>query len=229
MTNALRQLDSDSPREAGDVTLPPMPDLGPRPRTRREVKKLRVGAALVGVVWLAAMLLKTGMRPDHQELPWAYAYGLPAMMVASGLGMLALALAGGRRGVGARPRWVRLAVVVLPLLFVMSSLWTEVGVHSVVPTSYAAAWSAHVACGVMTFVLGAGPFAVALMALRHAFPSSFAARGALVGLCCGLGAAATIHLHCPVAMTSHILVSHGTPLLALTVLGAVLARRFFRT
>jgi len=229
MADTAQQLDSQQPQEQGPGGLPPLPALGPRPKTRRQVRQLRIVAGLGGIVWLVVLLWKTGMRPDRQELPWLYAYALPGVMVAAGLGMLGLALAGGRLGVGTRPRWARLSVIVLPALFAISSLWTEIGVHSVVPSSYAAAWPAHVGCAVMTLVLGAGPFAIALMALRRAFPASFMARGALVGLCCGLAAAAAIHLHCPIAVTSHILVSHGSPLLLLTLLGAALARRIFRT
>jgi hypothetical protein len=73
------------------------------------------------------------------------------------------------------------------------------------------------------------PFVLAVMALRHAFPVHAAARGALVGLCCGLAASASIHLHCPVTETSHILLSHGGPLFALTLLGALVGSRWFRT
>ena len=206
-----------------------MPDLPARSRTRKDVRRVRWLALFVGVVWLGVLLAQTGLRPDHHELSSFYAFGLPGIMYLSGMMLLGVAVSRGRSGAGPRPRWVRLALVILPALFVASTLWVEVGAHSVIPATTKAAWTAHVACGAMTFALGSVPFAVAIVALRYAFPRHAAGRGALVGLCCGLAAAATIHLHCPVAMTSHILLSHGGPLLALAILGGILGRRFLRT
>lgn len=209
--------------------LPPMPSLPARSRTRSEVRRLRWLAGAVGVVWLAALLAQTGLRPDHRELSVLYAYGLPALMYVSGMLLLLLTVSRGRSGAGPRPRWVRLSLLGLPLLFVLSTLWIEVGAHSVIPATAKAAWASHAACGAMTLVLGAVPFGVALLALRYAFPVHAGIRGALVGLCCGLAAAATIHMHCPVTVTTHILLSHGGPLIVLTVLGALLSQRFLRT
>jgi hypothetical protein len=206
-----------------------MPSLAFRSRTRSETRRLRWLAVVVGVVWLGALIGQMGLRPDYRELSALYAFGLPAVMYCSGMLLLGLAVSRGRSGAGPRPRWVRLSVLILPLLFVLSTLWIEVGDHSMIPQSAKAAWSAHLACGAMTLMLGAIPFALALLALRYAFPVHAAARGALVGLCCGLAATATIHLHCPVTVTSHILLSHGGPLLALTLLGGLLGRRILRT
>lgn len=227
MTDRIESIEPDESQAVG--RLPPLPRLELRSRTRSEVRRLRVIAIVIGIAWLGALLAKTGLRADHHEISPVYAYGLPILMYVSGMLMLGLAVSRGRSGAGPRSRWVRLSIALLPVLFVLSSLWIEVGAHSRVPADVKSLWSANAACGALTTALGAVPFAVAIFALRHAFPVHAAGRGALVGLCSGLAAAATIHLHCSVADTSHILLSHGGPLVLLTVIGAWLGNRFLRT
>lgn len=227
MTNDVHRIDADEAKRASG--LPRMPALPIRSRTRTQVRRLRWLAVMVGAVWLTALIAQAGLRPDFHELPVLYTFGLPAVMYLSGMMMLGMAVSRGRSGAGPRPRRARLALLVLPLLFALSTLWIEVGAHSIIPQTARAAWASHGACGLFTLVLGAVPFGVALLALRYAFPVHASTRGALVGLCCGLAATATIHLHCPVTLTSHILLSHGGPLLVLTILGAVLGGRFLRT
>lgn len=221
--------DRPTPQATLQGQLPPLPSLGARSRTRSEVFRLRALAAVLGLLWLAGLTLQLGLRPDHHELPPFYAYGLPALMYLSGMILLGMAVSRGRSGAGPRPRRTRAAIAGLLALFVLSAFWREVGTHSMILEDAKVAWMAHAMCGTTTLLLGVVPFVLAVMALRHAFPVHATARGALVGLCCGLAASASIHLHCPVTETSHILLSHGGPLFALTLIGAFVGSRWLRT
>jgi hypothetical protein len=76
-------------------------------------------------------------------------------------------------------------------------------------------------CFDITLAWTAVPLLCAALTLRAAFASGVRWRSALLGAALGLFAGATMNLHCPNVAPLHVLVGHGLPIIASTILGAV--------
>ena len=203
------------------VELPPLPAL-PRAPTRRQVGRIRVALWLLSGLFLTGAIGTLGLRRDRRELSWVFSFGQPLLWMVLALVMLRLATS------SSPERWkVRFAAVLIPLLLAASSLWTESGPSSLTAQGVSAVRGALV-CGFSTLLLGAGPAAASVLALRRAFADDAAWRGAVVGACCGLAGAAVMHLHCAVASGWHGLLAHALPTVILAAAGAWAASRWLR-
>ncbi|MDP9152004.1 MAG: hypothetical protein M3O36_18935, partial [Myxococcota bacterium] len=79
-------------------------------------------------------------------------------------------------------------------------------------------------CMATTAALAGVPAIAAGWAYRHAFVGS-GWRTATLGVACGALAAATMSIACSVGSVLHVLVGHGSMMLAFGLLGALLARK----
>jgi hypothetical protein len=182
--------------------------------TRNELR-LRAAwlAGAAAIASLTVFLVAGGVRsaPRPPLLVVATATGT------AGLAALALLLAAwsGRRT--SRPRaalWAALALLPAGLL-----LW-KTGLSAFFD-GMLVAWPERIGyrCLRLSLLMGAGPLAAALFALRESDPVHPFTRGAALGAAAGLAAAVLVDLWCPVAYLPHLLLGHLVPIAALAALG----------
>ena len=205
--------------------LPRLPAL-PRAAVRDETRRRRLLALAASVLWLGSNLALLGLRKDLGELPSPYLQAevvLPCLLAA---GCLALALASGRLGLGVKRAVVVALALGAPLAFGVLAAATPI------PDGHAPGSASPLAmfvCMNLTLVWTALPLALAAATLRAAFPVTSRWRSGLVGAAVGLGAAATINLHCPNVAHLHLLIGHGIPVFVATLLGALVVSRWARS
>ncbi|SIQ10937.1 hypothetical protein SAMN05880582_101767 [Rhizobium sp. RU20A] len=85
-----------------------------------------------------------------------------------------------------------------------------------------------VACLVMVVLMGAGPLAALLMALKRGAPESPARAGAIAGLAAGALAATLYALHCPDDSPFFVAAWYSIAIGALTLVGALAGSRVLR-
>jgi len=199
-------------RERVRANLAHAPTSGLSPRSRALTSALVVIALIAGGLAL--------IRPDLAQLPC-----VPLLSVTFGVGLLGVstllvALAPGRRGLGASVTWlVALATLTAPL-YAMVTLLAALGTRPEIP--------AVPGCFSMSLGFAAIALTGLTWALRRSVPAAPVARGALLGANAGAWAGLIIHLHCPCGDRLHILVGHVVPIAIFAVVGAVLTPRFLR-
>ncbi|MET0592170.1 MAG: NrsF family protein [Polyangiaceae bacterium] len=138
-----------------------------------------------------------------------------------------VALSAGTRGVGRPVPWLRFAAVGAPLAFmVLALLWLPPN-----GKSFGAVGPAGMLEGCFQIGLTvAAPMALlAVLAMRRAFPTGAAWRGAALGAACGLGGVVVLVHLCGSPYGGHIALAHGMPLVIATILGALGGRRIGRS
>lgn len=144
------------------------------------------------------------------------------------LAVTCLALDQGRNGFGAR------ATVLIAIAFVIAPLYTMLIVPeplhvsgTVLEATQISPWGAR--CMIVAFILITLALTGFVFALRRAVPVSVRLRGAALGAAAGAWAGLALLFFCPAAERLHLLVGHSLPVLAATLLGALLAPAALRT
>jgi hypothetical protein len=200
-------------RTAAPRGLPPSP-----PRAR--VLGLRVGA--LGVALLSEVVW-TGLVMHRADLGTAsrasLALGLAIPLVAAVVALVA-ASRRGARGLGESATRLAGLVGVSLAVFV-------VGTAMVAPADAETAgyWSHTLRCALITALLSAAPLALGLGVFRHAFVSSARLRSAGIGVAAGALAAATMSIVCATGGVGHVLLGHGTMMIAGGLAGLLLGRK----
>jgi len=194
--------------------LPSAADAGP---TRAQLSRTRF-CALVGALALACLAagLSWSMRREMSASFLALSVGLPA--VAMFIAWRA-ASNSGRIGLGATSAELWTSLGGAGALFALSALGP--------PALNDVAFSPKntVVCAALGLGLGALPFALAVVAYRHAFATLAFARMAAFGVAAGSFAAVFLRVYCPHDSALHVLLGHGGAILVFAALG-VGARRY---
>jgi hypothetical protein len=199
-----------------------LPQAPARAATQRR-KRVALGAS---ALWLGANLVLFGLRKDLGALTSPYLEAevlVPCVLAAT---CLAIALATGRLGLGVKRGLVAALALLGPASFCVLAAVTPI------PEGHApgsSSLAAMLVCLSLTLVWAALPLVLAAATLRGAFPVASRWRGGLVGAAAGLFAGTTINLHCSNVAHVHLLMGHGIPVLAATLLGALVVSHFART
>ena len=185
--------------------------------TRRQVTVRRMVALPAVIGWslavVAAIHPRSGLGPHLMPIAAQCAIWI-------GLSLLGVHAAAARRrhGLGS-PAWVaEILALAAPVVFVaLAFVWLPAadggGSTAVGPLR------ALLACFGVGLLVAVPALCLAAWALRHAFVTAPAKRGAAVGAACGLLAAAVLTLHCGSSQSGHVALAHGLPLVAATLLG----------
>lgn len=208
---------------ADSAPVPPLPTpaLSSRGPTRRDLKRGRRIALLVGAGWISAQLAVAGLRGDMARVPLGYTIGFAVVPVVAGLVCLAAATTPGRLGLGARVSLLATLALALPVTFAVVSYFFS--------PPYPGAPKGEFKYGVLCFNVAIAwtllPLVAAGFALRGTFVTRATVRSALVGAGAGLVVSATSMLRCPLSDSWHMALSHGGAVIAAALFGAsVLAR-----
>jgi hypothetical protein len=187
-----------------------------RSQWRRRGFELFAGAAAAA---LAIFVAAGGVRPSGRPAALIAATALGSYLLAAlGLG---LAATRGRSVIGRSPLALWVPIAVLPLALLLWKLGVSAlyaGMLDVWPTR------PGFRCLRLVLLMGAFPLAAAVLHRRGTVAVQSTTTGASLGAACGLTAAATIDLWCPVAYLPHLLLGHIGPLALLTVAGAAAGR-----
>jgi hypothetical protein len=202
---------ADIPDPAASLELGPSPVRPPPERPTRAEMRTRGRAALaLAVAWLAAELAWFGARGDFSRLPGSYLIAMVWAPLAAAALSLMLALARGKRGVGARASHVAAATVGVQGALLLAIL----------------AFSHAIPDVTLGFALL--PMLAAGIALRRAFVALSGWRSALVGASAGLAGTALVNLHCDRVGVTHLVLGHLGAAVVVTIVGAVLLSRATR-
>lgn len=189
---------------------PPAPALTEPSATRADRRLRGVLALAASAGWIAALLLRVGLRHDLLTGEALVQVGVWALVGATGL---IVALRPGQRGLPRAPNVVQtiLAVVLVAFATLAVALASPSG----------AGGTNDGGCLVSGALMSLVPLAGAALYLRRSFTTAPAWRGATVGAICGLAGAVGIHAHCSLATMGHVLVGHGLPIALGATLGAI--------
>jgi hypothetical protein len=198
----------------------PRPDHSP---SRSGLRARRAVAAGCAIAYELALLAWLGMSPDlGTQSALVVVSGLLAPLVAAALA-LGAAVRRGPNGLGEPVARLASLVVAPALLFDFAAI-----VSAPYPNDGSGFWRGALGCMLKTALLAAGPLALGVVAFRRAFASASALRASAFGVACGAISAATLSLSCPHRAALHVIVGHGTMLIAAGLLGALLGRRVMR-
>ncbi len=178
------------------------------------------------LAWCVLALLVLPRRQDWSELPWIYAFGtLLAPLLLSAL----LAWTVWSRGRYLLGPWLGALLLGVPLVLVVVLGWVSViqgaGAHTILLQPGQLLRSLPM-CGMITLFVGLPPLLLMLYLRRDLTSANPTWLGAGTGAACGLIGFSLSHLHCPIGGAPHALLGHLLPVLLLSLLGALLGRRF---
>jgi hypothetical protein len=169
-----------------------------------------VALAFAGA-WVAAGAVGFGLRPD---LVSAGVIGPIAAWTLCGAVVLGVVLRPRARGLPVGVRALQHALWTVPAAYVAGAAIVNV------PSSDPITWASIRGCLGTTTALTVGPLIAAALFFRGSFLSAPGWRGAAVGALAGLAGSIGIHAHCPKQALWHLLVAHGTAILAGAATGA---------
>jgi hypothetical protein len=180
--------------------------------TRGQAARRRTIALVIGGAGAVGLALTLGLRADLVTPEVLAQIGLWSLAVPASLLIALRPRAGGfPPGVSA----VRIGLVSLLGLFIGLALMPVDGAHvPLAPRTVRFCLSFGALAG-LPALAGAG------IVLRRAFLNAPVLRGTLVGAVCGLAGSVSIHAHCPVVTSSHVLLAHGLPIVVFGALGAI--------
>jgi hypothetical protein len=200
--------------------------LAPSP-ARARVHQLRVGALVVALLSEVVWTVLVEHRPDlgtASRTSLALGLGIP---LAAAVVALPAASRRGPFGLGESAR--RLAVLVgvsLVVFLVGTAMRPALAVQASPPDAEQVGfWSHTLRCALITAVLAAAPLALGLGVFRHAFVSSARLRSAGIGVAAGALAAATMSIVCSTDGVVHVLLGHGTMMIAGGLAGLLLGKK----
>lgn len=139
-----------------------------------------------------------------------------------------LALAQGRNGLGAMAAvLIAIACLIAPLYTILIAPEPIHASGTVLEATQISPWGAR--CLIVASIVIALALTGFLFALRRAVPVSVRLRGAALGAAAGAWAGLALLFFCPAADRLHLLVGHSLPVVAATLLGALLAPAALRT
>gem|GEM_PF-1982293 len=189
--------------------------------TRSALRRRRGGLVLLVVVWLTAQLSWFGLRKDLAALPSSWWLGTVVVPVLGAAACYALALSGGRLGLGASRR-VLLGVLLAGCLWLAAVFVALTSGSASLPASAAA----NARCLGLALLWSVVPAGLAWVVLARTFAAAALLRSALIGCGCGLLAASLVGLHCTRVALDHLLLGHALPVaLCAAAAGVALARR----
>lgn len=171
----------------------------------------------VGSLVLAAGSLIRGIPATSEDRP-----GVSLAVVASAAFALALLATTLVLAPWRRPRSIlRGTVLAVPLLLLAAGLTAS----SVAPDARPMGWPLHSMCLSLFAVLGGLLLAIGLLGIRPLDPIAPTTTGAALGAAVGAWVTLAVSLQCPSAESTHVLVGHVTPVLAVAAVGAALGAR----
>lgn len=188
----------------------------------RATRRAHFAAALIVTLVSTTFVVRYwGFRPDiasvYVVLP------LALWIAAVGFSLISL-LKPDARGLVRNIRVIWAIVLGLPLLFAVSAGWAD---KSGEPFPFV--WDTAFPCVKWAGIAGIGPIVAAILLFRRSFISAPVWRGAAAGAAVGLSAGLTVHSVCPHTDPTHVLVTHGLPILIGALLGAGLGALGGRT
>jgi hypothetical protein len=139
-----------------------------------------------------------------------------------------VAVAQGRNGFGAMAAvLIALACLIAPLYTILIAPEPLHASGTVLEATQISRWG--VRCLVLASIVIALALTGFLFALRRAVPVAVRLRGAALGAAAGAWAGLALLFFCPAAERLHLLVGHSLPVLAATLLGALVAPAALRT
>jgi hypothetical protein len=197
----------------------------------------RISFVLVAVPLLSALVVAiasylaygrpaAGLELDVRSIErlW-FALGLFGALT---LAATALALTQGRNGFGVMATvLITIACLVAPLYTILIAPEPLHASGTVLEATQISPWG--VRCLIVAAIVIALALTGFLFALRRAVPVSVRLRGAALGAAAGAWAGLALLFFCPAAERLHLLVGHSLPVLAATLLGALVAPAALRT
>ena len=192
---------------------------------RAQVERRRRAALVLSLGWFFSHLLVFGARHDLRQLSRGYLLAHVAAPLLLAVASLWVATRPGRWGLGTRPRWTLVLAVGGPLSFGLISLAMPApqGVGDQLHP-----WLAALLCSDLMLAWMSAPLFAAALALRGAFAAGAVWRSALIGSSVGLGSAVSLNLHCSNGHPFHLVVGHGVPIVAGSLLAAFVVSRWLR-
>jgi hypothetical protein len=174
----------------------------------------------------AAWIWGFSLRPDLPFLPGAWVVAAGVVWLGAFVVALVLGLVPVRGQVVPRLAAIRIAAVALPLgLIALASMSPSAPGHSLITHDPATALSVDLQCLAASLAVALAPVFLGLWALRRAV----AVGAGWVAALLGAGGAAlggfALHLHCPWAAASHVVVAHALPVGLAAALAALTGRR----
>lgn len=207
---------NEIPDPAADLSPPPEPAASAPTSsswTRSERRRRSLVVIALSIGWVVAVLIKLGVRPDLGALNVT----TPILLwVVVAMVSLVAALRPRHGGLPPASPVVQIIAASVPVLFVASALYASRHAEDAPFTLENSA-----GCIAWAGIAAAGPFALAGFLFERTFLSAPAWRGAAIGVVCGLCAAASIHTHCPMTASAHVVLAHGFPIAAGGLLGAL--------
>lgn len=201
-------------------------------RGRRPVRQLLmfvavsmvVGAALVA--WPARWIWGCALRPDLTLLPRAWVVGAGALWLSAFVVLAPLVLLPVHGQALPRVRAARVAPLIAWLALAVVSLASPTLPGASFVAHDTATWvSTAMQCFAAALVFALSPVVLGLLSLRRAVPVGAGWVAAALGATGGVLAGLCLHLHCPWAAPSHVLVGHVLPIAAAAGLTALFGRR----
>ena len=212
---------------------PPAPDLLRKVGEMKPVRtRSRFGAFLVvlavGLVWPVVTLVRGPLRPDLGALPAAFVAGGAVLWGLALLASLAAALVPGRGDVlPSAPRASRIGLASLLALLLFSSLATTAvpGVSLRLEDTHMSLLRSCLACGAYVFFVAVAFLGLGFFALRRVLPMGGGRIGVALGAAGGAAGGLALHFHCPIAVTSHVVLGHVGGAIVAAAIGALLLPR----
>lgn len=175
----------------------------------------------LGVVLLVATPLYWGWRSNLGQLPPWISWGLSGVEVLAGAAVLLAAFCEAVPGRELSRRSLALLLSASAVLFVAVTLVTYIALPNVPPrgSEVRYAWE----CVGMAALFSVPALVAPAWLVARALPGRPALNGALCGLGVGLMEDSGVRLFCWVTEPAHVLLSHGTAIVLLMMLGAATA------
>jgi hypothetical protein len=196
---------------------------GATPSATRDASRVYAWMVLPSGIIVAATLFFAfdGLRHGQGRPLWFYLASAVGWAMVAGLSTWG-ALARGRSAIG-RPRaWLLAVAVGTP-----ASLFAMMFAFAVADPDVTLVHPERLGLKCLGLTIAAAAFPLVALALlrRGSDPVHPVATGAALGSACGASAGVMVEMWCPVATPQHVAIGHILPIVAMTVVGALLGAR----
>lgn len=211
---------------------PPSPEVlkllgGMKPVRTRSRFAAFVAALVLGAAWPAYTLLRFPWRRDLSALPPMWV-GIGAALWAFGfVASLAAALVPARGDVlPSASRASRIGVIAMGALIMFTAVWTAFapGVSLRPEDLGRTLWQSCLGCGRYVLQVAGIFLLLGFLLLRRVLPMGGRRVGLALGAAGGAMGGLALHLLCPIATTSHVLLSHVGAMVLASLAGALILR-----
>lgn len=175
-----------------------------------------LAVAILAVV-LAFVLAKASLRPDIDQLPMWLSWGCSALQLALGVILVGLALRESVPGEGVPGGFVRIAAVTALAVQVLVGIATSI--YSPAITMPGSGIAPGIGCLKHEVAMALPTFVATLWLVFRALPLRAPTAGLLGGAGATVASDAVIHLLCPMANLSHVLVWHSGAIILFMAIG----------